>query len=449
MRPILLSEQEIQVAAEQHKPPLYLYNLNKVARQYTQLRQHLPTNFRIYYTLKANSNLSICQKLAQLGCGADISSAGELAAALKTGLPANQIVFTGPGKSNWELTTSLKANIGLIALESVNEAKRLNHLASQQGQTQDVLIRINPLYGTEQSCEIRQQGQYGKNNSCSTDPSHSLNDAGASMPIQTIASTASKFGIDEAKITEQIAIINALPHLNLKGIHIFTESNVLDYNQLLDSWKNTINIANRLNDQGYPIAVIDFGGGIGIPYNAVDGEFDTQGFGQELEQLFNHNTYAYECIVEVGRYLVGEAGCYITEVVDIKESLGQTFIILDGGVHQLLRLSMKPASQYLEILGRQGEYTQTVTLGGKLPTPLGIVVEDVKVPEDIAIGDRVVIYNCGAYGFNHSLTNFAFHNYPAEVAYQDGTMQLIRCHGKVEDFFINQSLPFVVNSVSR
>ncbi len=221
-------------------------------------------------------------------------------------------------------------------------------------------------------------------------------------------------------------MIDSLENLNLKGIHIFTESNVLDYNQLLSSWTNTISIANRINDQGYRISLLDFGGGIGIPYNSIDPEFDMESFGQQLQVIFENNPYRYHCIVEIGRYMVGEAGCYITEVVDIKESLGQKFIILDGGVHQLLRLSMKPASKYMEVLGRNGNYTQKATLGGKLPTPLDIMVEDVMLPEDIEIGDRLVIYNCGAYGFNHSLTNFALHNYPAEVAYSDGTILKVR-----------------------
>lgn len=438
MRRILLSEQEIQAASEQYGTPIYLYNLNKIDRQFAKLIDHLPRNFRILYTLKANSNLTICHKLAQLGSGADISSNGELSAALKAGFSPEQIVFTGPGKTNPELAAALEAGIGTIVLESVKEAHRLNNLARQYGINQDVLIRINPLYRTSKSCEISQgASQCGSNNGNGSEPS---------ATIQTIATSASKFGVDEAQTEEAIAEIASLSHLNLQGIHIFTESNVLDYQQLLAAWKNTIAIANRLNDQGYPISQIDFGGGIGIPYNWVDDEFDMESFGRELRQVFDHNRYPYHCIVEIGRYLVGEAGCYLTDVVDIKESLGQKFIILNGGVHQLLRTSMKKASKYMEVLGRNGNQTQKATLGGKLPTPLDIMVEDVEVPEDIEIGDRLVIYNCGAYGFNHSLTNFALHNYPGEVAYQDGTMKSIRSRGKVDDFFINQNLDFIPNT---
>ena len=438
MQRLLLSEQEIGAASQKYGTPLYLYDFHKIGHQYAKLREYLPPNFKILYTLKANSNLSICHKLAQLGAGADISSIGELGAALTAGFSAEQMTFTGPGKTNLELKTALQARIGTIVLESVNEACRLNNLAEQEGIKQEVLIRINPLYRSDLSCEIRQQGT-------NCDSSKEENGSQPKATIQTIASSASKFGVDEALALDEIGAIASLAHLNLQGIHIFTESNVLDYKQLLASWTNTINIANRIADQGYPISQIDFGGGIGIPYNSVDDEFDMASFGKELQQIFDSNPYPYDCIVEIGRYLMGEAGCYVTEVVDIKESQGQKFIIVNGGVHNLLRLSMKVVSRYMEVLGKQATPTAKAIVGGKLPTPLDIMVEGVAVPSDLAIGDKIVIYNCGAYGFNHSLTNFALHNYPAEVAYSNGEMQLIRKRGNIEDFFLNQKLPFVEN----
>lgn len=445
MRRILLSDPEIQAAPEKYGTPLYLYNLHKIDRQYAKIREHLPANFNILYTLKANSNLTICHRLANLGAGADISSSGELSAAIKAGFSPEQITFTGPGKTKPELTAAIRAGIAVIVVESVNEARRLNELAEQEGIKQDVLIRINPLYRTNQSCEIRQQGS----NCGSNLANDNGNGSEPFAPIQTIASSASKFGVDEAQAEEAIKQIKSLPSINLKGIHIFTESNVLDYRQLLASWTNTIAIANRLNDQGYGISVLDFGGGIGIPYNWAGAEFDMESFGKELQEIFENNPYPYDCIVEIGRYLVGEAGCYMTEVVDIKESLGKKFIIVDGGVHQLLRTSMKPASKYMEVLGKNDRPTQTATLAGKLPTPLDVMVEDVEVPENIEIGDRLVIYNCGAYGFNHSITNFILHNYPAEVAYSNGEIKLIREPGKTEDFFVNQKLPLVENLENR
>ena len=104
---------------------------------------------------------------------------------------------------------------------------------------------------------------------------------------------------------------------------------------------------------------------------------------------------------------------------------------------------MKKASNFMDVIGKERVATEKVTLAGKLPTPLDIMVEDVEVPDNIEIGDLIIIYNCGAYGFNHSLTNFALHNYPAEIAYSQDKFEVIRQPGKVEDFFLNQPLSFV------
>ncbi|MDB9314639.1 hypothetical protein PN462_16120 [Spirulina sp. CS-785/01] len=358
---------------------------------------------------------------------------GELVASIKSGFRPDQIIFTGPGKTQKELSFAVKQEISLIVVESVNEARRLNTVAEQTGITQNILVRVNPLYRTSYSCEV-QQG--GNNCNIETEPN---------APVQLISTNASKFGIDEQNVSEALKEIVSLPHINLKGIHIFTESNVLDYQQLVASCQNTINIANKLKSQGYPISIVDFGGGMGVPYNNVDLAFDIQAFGQQMQSISEQNPYQYQYIFELGRYLVCESGSYVAEIVDIKTSQGKKFFILDGGVHHLLRTSMKRANKFMDVIGKEKQNTEKVTLAGKLPTPLDVMVEDVEVPTNTEIGDRIVIYNCGAYGFNHSVTNFALHNYPAEVAYSDGEIDIIREPGKIEDFFLNQQFPSVKN----
>lgn len=425
---------KIQAAAKIYGTPTYIYDFNKIDEQFNTLKNCLPNNFTIHYAFKTNSNLAICKHMASLGSSADISSIGELYLSQKAGFHPKEVIFTGPGKTNEELLAALDIGCGFIVVESINEAKRLNDLAKTKGVSQDVLLRINPLYRTNQSCELSQAS-----NACvTTSKDHSANDH--SSKIQLICHPASKFGVDEEKAEEEITAIQALPHLQLKGIHIFTETNVLNYNNLLDSWKNTILIANQLRTKGYPIYYIDFGGGIGIPYNAVDEAFNMAAFGAKLQKIFDENPFQYNCLVEIGRYIVGESGCYVTEVVDIKKSRGKEFVILNGGVHQLFRISpsMVAASKYLEILDNKGKYTKKVTLVGKLPTALDVFVENVDIPEDLSIGDHLVIFNCGAYGFNHSLSNFILHPYPAEVAYNDGQFKIIRNRGSVKDFLINQ-----------
>ncbi len=432
MNPFPLSVQQIQAAAQAYSTPLYLYDLDKIVQQFEELTSRLPVNFTVHYAMKANSNLAICNRLAALGSAVDISSSGELYAAQKAGFLPEQTVVTGPGKTNRELSLAVEANCGLVVVESLNEARRLNRIAAEHGKIQNVLLRINPKYRTGQSCEISQ----------GADHLEDMQTGNIRSQIQLICQQSSKFGVDQEIAAAVMEHICKLPNLRLKGIHIFTESNVLDYRDLLASWRNTIAIANELRAAGYPVEIIDFGGGIGIPYTATDASFDMQAFGLELQEIFRENPFQYQCLVEIGRYLVGGAGCYITEVVDIKTSRGETFVILDGGIHQLFRISpyMIAASKYMEVLNKTSSGAKKVTLAGKLPTAMDILVKDVEVPDTLETGDKIVIYNCGAYGFNHGFSNFILHPYAAEAAYEDGMLLLIRSRGREENFFRRQEI---------
>jgi len=420
-----LTDQALKKAWERYDSPLYVYDFDCIDRQFEQLQSSLPPNFRLHYAVKANANLSICRRFAQLGAAVEVSSLGELITAFKVGFAPTDVVFTGPGKSRHELVAALEEGVALVVVESVGEAQRLNVLAAERGITQPILLRINPTFRTANSCDVR-AGETG----CDT-----------LKPIAMNGQGASKFGIDEEALEPVLAALSKLKQLELKGIHVFTESNVLDCHQLLEAWQNTAAIGDRLRDAGQPVSILDFGGGIGIAYNTVDGEFDTQTFGAALATRFSTGSRSYQCILEMGRYLVGEAGYYLAEVLDVKVSKGQRFVILHGGIHNLYRTpAMQPASRYLRVLGKSDSPTQPAVLAGQLPTPVDVMVRDVELPEDIAIGDVVAIHNCGAYGFNHSLTNFALHPYPAEAAYIRGELVTLRDRGSYEDFFVHQKL---------
>jgi diaminopimelate decarboxylase len=410
---------------ERYGSPLYLYDFDCIDHRFEQLQSCLPSNFRLHYALKANANLTICRRFARYGAAAEVSSLGELITALRVGFDPAEIVFTGPGKSRHELMAALEKGVGLVVVESIGEARRLEDLAAAQGVTQPVLLRVNPAFRSANSCEVRADGA-----SCNT-----------VKPIAMNGQGASKFGVDEEAIAATLAALLALKHLDFRGIHVFTESNVLDYQQLLEAWQHTAVIAQHLRDAGIPVHTLDFGGGIGIAYNSIDSEFDTQGFGAALAAQFATGLEPCHCILEMGRYLVGEAGYYLAEVLDVKESKGQRFVILHGGIHNLYRTpAMQPASRYLRVLGKGDSHTRLAVLAGQLPTPVDVMVREVELPEDIAIGDVVVIQNCGAYGYNHSLTNFALHPYPAEVAVAGGKMVVIRDRGTYDDFFVHQKL---------
>ncbi|MEM9772744.1 MAG: hypothetical protein AAF889_14325 [Cyanobacteria bacterium P01_D01_bin.73] len=413
----------ITSVCQNHGTPLYVYDLDKIREQFRRLSTALPRNFQVHYALKANSNLTVCHLLADEGAASEVSSLGELIAALKSGFSPENTVFTGPGKTDFELANALEYGVGLVVVESVNEAQRLNLLAEDQGKKQPTLLRINPEYRTLNSCDI----------SCAIAPSNDL------RPIAMNGQGASKFGVGEKEAEDALEAISNLPHLDIQGIHIFTESNVLDYRHLLDAWRNTVVIANRLRSQGFSISILDFGGGIGVPYNATDREFDIETFGQELAAVFNETPY--RCMVEMGRYIACEGGSYVVEVVDIKESNGQKFAIVNGGIHNIYRTpGMQKASEFLTVLGKENLPTIPTVLAGQLPTPIDIITREAPLPIDLEIGDLIMVRNCGAYGYNHSLANFALHPHPAEVAYSGDRIELIRSRGSYEDFFAHQKL---------
>jgi diaminopimelate decarboxylase len=433
-------------AATQFGTPLYLYDLALIESRFALLNNSLPQNFRLHYALKANSNLTLSHLLARQGAAAEVSSLGELIAALKSGYRAEEIVFTGPGKTRHELTEALNYHIGFVVVESANEARRLNQIAVEQGKQQPILLRINPQFRTLNSCDagcvIDAKASRAENphaNLAANPLANGTENHDVLKPIAMNGQGASKFGVDEALAADELLQIQSLSHVRLRGIHVFTESNVLDYRQLIEAWQNTVAIAHRLRAQGFCIEVIDFGGGIGVPYNSVDAAFDVPAFGAALQALFSHEPFHF--ILEMGRYLVCEAGMYLTEVLDIKESQGKRFAILNGGIHHLYRTpAMQNASKFLCVLGKESSDTLPTTIAGQLPTPIDVVVRDAPLPIDLQIGDRLVIRNCGAYGFNHSLTNFALHPAPAEVAILGDRLELIRARSRYDDFFQHQRL---------
>jgi diaminopimelate decarboxylase len=441
-------------AATKFGTPLYLYDLALIESRFALLNDSLPHNFRLHYALKANSNLTLSRLLAQRGAAAEASSLGEFIAALKSGYRAEETVFTGPGKTAYELAQALDQHIGLIVVESANEARRVNQLAAERGKQQPVLLRINPQFRTLNSCDAGCAIDSKSNSAANAQANLAANLAANAVvnsieneaengdvlkPIAMNGQGASKFGVDEALAADEMLQIQALSHIRLQGIHVFTESNVLDYRQLIDAWQNTLAIAHRLRSQGFDIHIIDFGGGIGVPYNSVDAAFDVPAFGAALQALFSYEPFHF--ILEMGRYLVCEAGMYLTDVLDIKESQGKRFAILNGGVHHLYRTpAMQNASKFLRVLGKESSDTLPTTIAGQLPTPIDVMVRDAPLPVDLQIGDRLLIRNCGAYGFNHSLTNFALHPAPAEVAIWGDRLELIRARSSYDDFFQHQRL---------
>jgi diaminopimelate decarboxylase len=396
---------------EKYNTPLYVYDGEIIKMKYNLIKNYLP-NFDIFYSMKANPNISICSLFKSLGAGVEVASGGELHLALKVGFRPEDIIFVGPGKTNEEIKSAIKANIYAIVAESVNELKRIDDISKKEGKNASVMIRINTKTWRGLAPEIMVGGP-------------------------------SKFGIDEEKVIQLVGSM-ILNNLKIIGIHVYTASQVLDLTSILESMKYTLKLAQYYAEKlNFKLNCTDFGGGWGIPYKEDEKELNVKYLADGINNIVQKlgvdlkNT---RLIIELGRYLVAESGIYLTKIIDIKKSRGKKFVITDGGINQQIRPAFMKLNHPTKIVNKLNQKnTEIVDVVGPLCTPLDVLAKDIALPNP-EIGDIIGIFNSGAYGFSMSMLNFHSHPWPAEVLIVDGKVFLIRERGTHEKVMENQIL---------
>jgi diaminopimelate decarboxylase len=294
--------------------PLYVYDLDVVDRQVADLRSVLPPAVELAYAVKANPALAVVAHLGRLGLGADVASGGELATVGRAGVDADRVVMTGPGKRDDELRVAVDAGVRAITVESPGELARLETIAATAGRVQPILLRASVAERSRLE-RVRLVGDDG----------------------------AGKFGMDAADLVVSAARAVASPHLELLGLHAFGASNVLDAGALVEHVATTVRAARRLAlGAGIALRLIDAGGGLGIPYEAHEAPLDLARLGAGLTEITrgwiaDPLLRDARLLLEPGRFLVGPAGAYLARVVDRKTVDGSIVVILDGGVHHVLR----------------------------------------------------------------------------------------------------------------
>jgi diaminopimelate decarboxylase len=371
--------------------PLYIYDRGQITARVRELRAALPAGLGLHYAIKANPMPAVVAHLAALVDGLDIASSGELERALAAGVAPVRISFAGPGKTDAELRAAALAGV-TVNLESAGEMRRLAAIAGEFGIRARVAVRVNPLF------DLRQSG---------------MRMGGGPKP----------FGVDEEQVPALLAELAGLP-LEFLGFHIFAGSQILNDDVLIDCLGKTVDLAIRLAaDAPAAVRYVNLGGGFGIPYFPGETALDISRIGAALGPLLDRGRAACPDAVfaiELGRYLVGEAGLYVTRVVDRKVSRGKTFLVTDGGLHHHLALSgnfgqVIRKNYPLAIAGRMGmQSTETADVVGCLCTPLDRLGDNVDLPET-AVGDLVVVFQSGAYGASASPSGFLGHAPAAEV----------------------------------
>jgi diaminopimelate decarboxylase len=403
--------------AERYGSPFYLYHAGMISDRVRRVREALGTE--VAYSLKANPNLAVCSLIAQAGAGGEVASSGELIVARAAGFAPEDIVFAGPAKTNEELKMSVDEGIHAVNVESLGEIERLAVIAEEAGKTIGVGLRINP------AAQLMGSGM-------------------------RMGGTVGQFGMDQADLAEAVGKVLSHESLILRGVHVYTATQVFDVDPLLEHCRNIFDIALETADlAGHPLEMLDFGGGFGVPYFEKTSEFDLDCFGEGLREIvssYRSDPRLEGCrfLFELGRYLVADAGLYVTRVVDVKETRGKTFAVTDGGMNHHLTATgnmgqvFRKAYPLLNLTRMDGPVPEEgVAVAGPCCTPLDSFGNNIPLaaPE---VGDLIGVFYSGAYGYSASNLGFLSHPSPAEVLLLDGEAVLLRAGGKPEDVLNGQ-----------
>jgi diaminopimelate decarboxylase len=426
---LLIGGLAVSSLATRYGTPLFIYDRGILEKKYNALRGALPKRFAISYSVKANPTPAFLKFFLEKGCGLEIASAGELFQAQCAGCLARNILFAGPGKTEPELELAIAQGIGEIHAESELEIERISAIGRKLNLRPRIAIRVNPGDG----------GQGG-----------AMRMGGKSAP----------FGVDEEKLAPLLHRIANDSNLEFRGIHLFLGTQILDHRVLVEQYKKGLEIArNAAQLLNRPLCTLDFGGGLGIPYLAGDPELDLHQLSHALSGLMagieNEECFAQtKFMVEPGRFLVGEAGVYVTRINDIKISRGKKYFILDGGMNHHLAASgnlgqVIKRSFPIAVLNKlDAVQTETVEVVGPLCTPLDWLGRSVRLPV-AEVGDLVGIFQSGAYARSASPLGFLSHATPPELWIENGQDFLIRRRGNSEDYLRDvQPVRGVVESVS-
>ncbi|GAB5450574.1 MAG: pyridoxal-dependent decarboxylase, exosortase A system-associated [Halioglobus sp.] len=380
-----------EIARRVGSTPFYAYDSTVINARVAALRHAMPDNFHLHYAVKANPMPAVVEHLAAITDGLDVASAGELRLALATGTTAANISFAGPGKSNEDLALAVESGV-IINIESATELERVVTLARSSDKRPPVAIRVNPDF--------------------------ELKSAGMKM-----GSGPKPFGVDAEKVPALLHRLRELP-VEFVGLHIFSGSQNLNAAAVAEAQSRTLDLAIALAAEAPgPLRWLNIGGGLGVPYFPGEQAIDLGVIASALAQLgekAEQHLPGTDIVLELGRFLTAEAGIYVCEVVDRKESRGEVFLITNGGLHHHLAASgnfgqVIRKNYPLAVGNRMQDNTlEEVNVVGPLCTPLDILGSRVRLPH-AGPGDLVVVFQSGAYGYSASPRDFLGHPPPGEI----------------------------------
>jgi diaminopimelate decarboxylase len=372
--------------------PFFAYDRALLDQRVERLRKVLPSAINLSYAMKANPMPAVVQHLAGLVDAIDVASALEMSVALDTQLRPQQISFAGPGKTAAEIRQAVAAGV-TVELESALEARRLFEAGEALGLRPQAAIRVNPDF------KIKGSGM-------------------------RMGGGPQQFGVDAEQVPSLLADLAAVD-VDLLGFHVFAGSQNLQAAILCEAQRRTVDLVLQLAQHcRQPVRYVNLGGGFGIPYFEKDEPLDLAAVGDNLAALVDgplaREIPLARVVIELGRYIVGECGVYVTKVIDRKVSRGHTYLVVDGGLHHQLAASGNFGQvirrNYPLVVGTRvnDPAEATFTVVGCLCTPLDLLGDKVVLP-DAHVDDLIAIFQAGAYGLTASPTAFLGHPLPAEV----------------------------------
>ena len=371
--------------------PFYAYDREKITERIMLVRQHLPSEIHLHYAMKANPMVALVQHLANLVDGIDVASMGEMGVALDTTIQPEKISFAGPAKTEAELSCAIAAGI-VLNMESELEMEHIARLGKSLDICPKVAVRVNPDF------ELRFSG---------------IKMSGGS----------NQFGVDAERVPEMLARIQMLK-LDFVGFHIFCGSQNLSAPAIQEAHEKIFQLSIRLAKYApMPVRQLNIGGGFGVPYFPGEQTLDLAAIGKNLYRLLP--TLKLELpesriMIELGRYLVAEAGVYVCRVLERKASRGRIYLITDGGLHHHLaatgNFGQVIRKNFPVVVGNKvhGYEREVVSVVGSLCTPLDLLVDQMEIAK-ASSGDFIVILQSGAYGLTASPTAFLSHPLPKEI----------------------------------
>ncbi|MDL5352368.1 pyridoxal-dependent decarboxylase, exosortase A system-associated [Microbacterium sp. zg-YB36] len=381
-----------RLAARVGSTPFFAYDRAVLDARVATLRAMLPKQIELSFAMKANPMPAMVQYLARRLERIDVASGPEMLTALNTEIRPSRVSFAGPGKTAAEIRQAVAAGV-IIEMESITEFERVITAGDSLGVTPTVALRVNPDFAVK----------------------------GSGMRM---GGGSQQFGIDAEEVPAVLREY-ASAGVEMLGFHVFAGSQNLSAGVIAEAQRRTVDLVTDLAAHlTTELRYLNLGGGFGIPYTDRDQPLDLALVAGNLQELVEgpiaERFPRASPVIELGRYLVGECGVYVTKVIDRKASRGTTFLIVDGGMHHQLAASgnfgQAIRRNYPLILGTKADSppTETVTVVGCLCTPLDLLGDHVDMPP-ASVDDLVVIFQAGAYGLTASPTAFLGHPAPAEV----------------------------------